>query len=190
MYTDDSVGATAGTVPLLVAARIRGHGPWPWPGPITNLDPRMSSLSWSPPGPSLHHPLRPAWCAEAAAEPAPLDAAPVAVLVAQHAVPRSLPSWNSQHPRRRGRGGVLFLHLRYSISTLCRPRDPCHRPPAQHCPGPNHSGRQLQQPPAQQCFSLIPFQLQLPATSRSTVFFSHITPATGSSSSPANIVQC
>ena len=60
MYTDDSVGATAGTVPLLVAARIRGHGPWPWPGPTTNLDPRMSSLSWSPPGPSLHHPLRPA----------------------------------------------------------------------------------------------------------------------------------
>ena len=31
--------------------------------------------------------------------------------------------------------------------------------------------RQHQQPPAQQCFPLTPFQHQLPATSRSTVFF-------------------
>ena len=40
-----------------------------------------------------------------------------------------------------------------------------------------HSVRQLQQPPAQQCFPLISLQHQLPATSRSTVFFSHTTPA-------------
>ena len=39
------------------------------------------------------------------------------------------------------------------------------------------------------CFSLTPLHHQLPATSRLTVFFSHITSATSSSSSPANRVR-
>ena len=51
-----------------------------------------------------------------------------------------------------------------------------------------HSVRQLQQPPAQQYFSLTPLQHQLPATSQPTIFFSHITPATSSNSNPANRV--
>ena len=42
----------------------------------------------------------------------------------------------------------------------------------------DHSVRQLQQPPVQQCFPLTPLQHQLSATSQPTVFFSHTTPTT------------
>ena len=52
-----------------------------------------------------------------------------------------------------------------------------------------HLVRQLQQPPAQQCFPLIPLQHQLPATSQPIVFFSHTTPAISSNSSPTNRVD-
>ena len=53
----------------------------------------------------------------------------------------------------------------------------------------NHFVRQLQQPPAQQCFPLTPLQHSFPATSQPIVFFSHTTPATSFSSSQANRVN-
>ena len=45
------------------------------------------------------------------------------------------------------------------------------------------------QPPALQCFSLTFLQLQPPATSQVTVFFSHTTPVPASSSSLPNTVS-
>ena len=55
----------------------------------------------------------------------------------------------------------------------------------QRQPSQIHSVRQLQQPPAQQYFSLILLQHQLPATSQPILFFSHTTTATSFSCSPA-----
>jgi len=66
-----------------------------------------------------------------------------------------------------------------------RTRASCHSTSARTAAAPESETFRSQR----KCFSLTPLQHQLPATSRLIVFFSHITSATSSSSSPANRVR-
>ena len=60
--------------------------------------------------------------------------------------------------------------------------------PSGSSPPPLHRNA-ADKPPGQQYFPLTPFQHQLPDTNQPILFFSHTTPATSSSSNPANKVE-